>query len=256
MSMSLGKKISIFFVFLFLIPFFIFLSVEFSNFKNEALYPIFYQISEGIALIIAVYYFLKIEKKWRGWLGWFLVVLSLVFLFIADSIWNFYAIFRGEEAPFPGISDIFYVLFYVFAFVFLVYFIRLLKLEFDPSEKFFISIIFLVIFVLLLQGILIPIFGSKEMDFWEKFLNIFYILGDFVLILLAFMLLMKLWGGKVAKNYIYFVLAVSLTTIADVIFVYIFKNYGISNWADLFYLASFLLLACAIISESLLHISK
>ncbi len=89
-----------------------------------------------------------------------------------------------------------------------------------------------------------------------KILNIFYVGGDLILIILAFMLILKLWGGKVAKNYSYFILAVSLTTIADILFVYIFGNYGISNWADIFYLGSFLLLAYSIVRESLLHISK
>ncbi|MGB9768201.1 MAG: hypothetical protein ACPL08_04695 [Dictyoglomus turgidum] len=256
MSMSLERRISIFFLILFMVPFLILLSIEGKLLKNESLYPLFYQIAEILSLIIAIYYFSKIGRVWRGWLGWLFVVLSLVLLFIADSIWNFYAIFKGEEAPFPGISDIFYMLFYVFAFVFLIYFIRLLRLEFDASEKFLILLISLLFLVLLVQGILIPVLRSQEMTILSKILNIFYIVGDFILIILAFMLIVKLWGGKVAKNYSYFILAISLTTIADILFVYIFRDYGISNWADIFYLASFLLLAYSIVRESLLHISK
>lgn len=249
------NKIWVFFVLLFMIPFLIFLGLEFGILKNDVLYPIFYQLSATITLVLSFYYFIRIEKKWKGWIGWFFVVLSLIFLFIGDTIWNFYAIFLREEAPFPGISDIFYVMFYVFSAIFLIYFIKTLKIELSASESFMVSIISLVFFILLLYNIILPVYVSKEMTSLMKLLNILYILGDFGLIILAFILVVGLWGGKIARNYFYFIIGLSLATISDIVFVYIFKDYGISNWIDVFYLASFILISFSIVNESLLHIS-
>lgn len=250
---NLFKKVCIVYAFLFLIPFLIFFGIQIKILKNEILYPIFYQISITFALFMAIFYFLKIEKKWKDWMGWLFVVLSLVFLFIGDTIWNYYAILFLEEAPFPGISDLFYIFFYIFAFIFLLYFIFLLRLSLTSTEKILVSIVSLVFIILLFQEVALPIAFSKDMKLLEKFLNLFYIFGDLGLIILSFILLIQLWGGKVARNYSFFILGISLTTIADILFAYIFKEYGIANWVDSFYLASFLLLSLSVISESLLH---
>jgi len=248
------KRLSILFIILFLLPFLVFLGVSFLL-VEQRFYPILYQFSITLSLGIALYYFLKVDRKWKGWIGWFFLVLSLIFLFVGDTIWNFYAIFLNQEAPFPGISDIFYALFYLLAFIFLTYFIRLLRIELNPSEKFMIIIISLVFLGLLIQQVVLPILVSNT-HWLEKTLNVFYLLGDFILLVLAFVLMIQFWGGKVAKSYAYFILGISACTIADIVFSYIFGNYGISNWVDIFYLLSFLLLSFSVIIESMLYINK
>ncbi len=245
------KKLGILFIILFLLPFLVFLGVSFLL-VEQRVYPIFYQLSITISLGIALYYFLKMDHKWKGWIGWFFLVMSLIFLFVGDTIWDFYAIFLNQTAPFPGISDIFYTLFYIFAFIFLTYFIRLLRIELNPSEKFMVVVISLVFLGLLIQQVILPILISNT-HWLEKTLNIFYLLGDYILLVLAFVLMIQFWGGKVAKSYAYFILGISASTIADIVFSYIFGNYGISNWVDIFYLLSFLLISFSVISESLLY---
>ncbi|MFN3698967.1 MAG: hypothetical protein ACK4SU_02065, partial [Dictyoglomus sp.] len=226
MNSKIFKRIGLTFIFLFLVPFLIFLGVEYNSLKNEIIYPILYQLSITIALGIAIYCFLSIERKWKGWIGWFFVVLGLIFLFIGDTVWNYYAIFFKKEASFPGISDFFYVMFYILAFIFLLYFIRLLNINFATSEKIMISIIGLIFVILLFQGVLLPILATKDMDLFSKILHIFYIVGDFILVLFAFMIIIGIWGGKVAKSYSYFIIGIALMGVSDIAFTYVLKNYG------------------------------
>ncbi|TFG04915.1 MAG: hypothetical protein EU536_03405 [Promethearchaeota archaeon] len=174
-----------------------------------------------VLAIIGFIVFLLVSRKFN-WLStkpgqiMFLIAIGLLLWGIAESVWMGYEI-AGED-PFPSIADVFYIAGYVPFALGLFLNIRTIKVKFKPA----VLIIWLAISIAILLGILfvevIP-FLSEAPEF-TTVITIIYPLADFVIIMLALVIILKFRAGDVAKPWAILLAGFILEALGDIWFTY------------------------------------
>jgi hypothetical protein len=133
-------------------------------------------------------------------LQWFLIGLGLALFAVGDLTWSVIEVGMGQDVPYPGIPDIFYVVEYVFLFaglVLAVYAYRnLVDLRWPLAIAAAVSVIATIV---LYFGLIASILGDAEVALGEKALSAFYPLADvwfvFAPAFMAVLTVIKLGGG-------------------------------------------------------------
>lgn len=133
-------------------------------------------------------------------LQWFLIGLGLALFAVGDLTWSVIEVGMGQEVPYPGIPDVFYVLEYVFLFsglVLAVYAYRnLVDLRWPLAVTVVVSAVATVV---LYYGLIASILGDAEVALGEKALSAFYPMADvwfvFAPAFAAVLTVMRLGGG-------------------------------------------------------------
>lgn len=135
-------------------------------------------------------------------LQWFLIGLGLALFAVGDLTWTIIEVGMGQDVPYPGIPDIFYVLEYVFLFaglVLAVYAYRnLVDLRWPLAIAAAVSVI---VTIVLYFGLVASILGDAEVAVGEKVLSAFYPMADIWFVFgpafAAVLTVMKLGGGVI-----------------------------------------------------------
>jgi hypothetical protein len=174
-------------------------------------------------------------------LFWSLFVIGCLCFCIAETTWAYYEIIN-EEAPYPGIADIFYIIGYPFVLIFV------LSYTFAKpfSKKAVLTTLFLFLLLLIICFFLelYDLFVSEE-PFINKIVSSLYVIYD--LVIFSFGLYPTL-TSKVRNErlqWLMITIGFFLFMIADVLFSFVEQHtgYKVGNLLDLFYFAGYISLA-------------
>ncbi|MBP7860022.1 hypothetical protein KA001_03630, partial [Patescibacteria group bacterium] len=155
----------------------------------------------------------------------FFVSLGLLFWSLGTLIFAYYNLALGVEVPYPSIADVFYVLLYVFytlGIFFLMYSTGATISIKKSHGKFLVAFVPIVVF--LFSGYFLLDIGSlfsRNLLSFESILDIFYPLGDSLLLtftLLIIFLSVKYLGGKYKFPIYLLLLGFIIEYLADLFF--------------------------------------
>lgn len=154
---------------------------------------------------------------------WMFIGLGMFSYFVGDVIWAFYEAVLGAEIPFPGPSDIFYLLMFPFVATGLVLAIKSLTPLLDPRRPLLIAG---AATALLTAALWTPVFqpalADTETAGLAKVLGLIYPVADLWMLLFPALalaiLLSKLSGGRLAWPWWAVVAGIVAFSIADTMF--------------------------------------
>lgn len=168
-------------------------------------------------------------------LFWFLLTLGTASYFVAEVLWITYESILGLEVPYPGVSDIFYVLniaFYIGAFVY--------KLHQEKRNLVLMRHLSDILLVMVMLAtfswyfILSPIIAAGDISLLAVAVSLAYPIGDLALALCV--LILYFTGQKIFSHKMLLFLSAGFLTyiIADTAFVYMisFNEYFSGSWTD------------------------
>jgi len=193
---------------------------------------------------------------------WGLFALGILLWAVAEVVWAYYEVILIKETPYPSPADFFWVLGYLPIYWGLTLRYKTLNVIIDQRRKFSIFTVIALLFLLIAYFVLIPII--TQFDFQrlvESLLNIFYPLGDLVLLILASLILFSMGKGRFALTWRFIIIGFVVMSMADLSFSYL-SWYGlyhpngnanmVSILTDFGFNLSYLLLALGIYAYSIL----
>jgi hypothetical protein len=182
---------------------------------------IFNPLFAFIVTILAVILLRQVLPNARARALWIGLVLGWACWTIAEVMWTYYFI-NGQEVPYPSLADLFWCVGYIPMCAALG--LRLHSSAGRPSRRNQIILIlfslFIVVFTVL--AILLPILRANDPSaFVESFLNLFYPLGDVVLIVLALLILFSANRGTFLTSWFWISLGFLLSSFSDLFFSYL-----------------------------------
>lgn len=166
---------------------------------------------------------------------WLLLTLGTFSYFIAEVFWIIYESFLGIEVPYPGISDVFYILnvfFYISAFIY--------KLYSEKRKLVLMSYLFDILLIMIMLTtfswyyILSPIIATGDVSLLSLAFSLTYPIGDLAVTLCI--LALYFTGQKIFSNKMLLFFSAGLVTyiIADTAFLYMVSSneYTSGSWAD------------------------
>ena len=192
----------------------------FSLQSSELLIPVtdyVFVLASGICSILA---FLA-TRHWgfRGKAG--LVHLGLflgIFLwFLGDTAWAIYETVLQIEIPYPSLADVFYLVGYIPIAIVITQFLWAFRAGLKRQMAFValgVGLLFLGLMYAFLIG---PLVVSTE-DFLAKSYDVAYPVLDSMLVVLAIFMFFVFRGGKIAGAWVWIILGLLLTALADIAF--------------------------------------
>lgn len=161
--------------------------------------------------------------------------LGLLSFATGNIIWYFYNNFLQVEIPFPSIADVMYISFYPLMVIGTLYLLKIYKTLVTQNivrDSIIIVIIsFIVIFTIFSRLDLL-----SDFTLIQKFVNVFYPVGDAVIIALT-LIALRIGGGKLHPSLYIFTFGLLMQSVADLLFNY--RNaigvYWNGDIADLFF---------------------
>jgi len=150
------------------------------------------------------------------------LTLGLLCWFIADVTFIYFD-FIVRNLPYPSIADCFYLIAYLLLAIGLIFEVFLSDVSWKKMDKkvYLISGLFTAIMLTTFSFLTVSSSYSPTVSFWENVVTIGYTVGDLILSLAGFFILVIAWeyrGGKVSKVWISIFLGFLITMIADLIY--------------------------------------
>lgn len=223
-----------------------------------------YGLILGLIPILSGLYGLYLSKKWGSWgsaigKGVILLSLGLIFWSLGTFIFSgYYNLYAKVEVPYPSLSDLSYILSWPLWGAGMFYLSKATGAKYGLKEKQGKSILFLVPIIVILVSyyLLIVVARGGQFDFSDSsmlkiFFDLFYPIGDVVILTLATMiygLSYDYLGGKF-KTAIYVILGgFLLNYLADFSFSYTttLGTFYAGNWVDLLFTTAIFTLSIGI----------
>jgi hypothetical protein len=183
---------------------------------------------------------------------WVLLLAGFVLWSVGETLWAYYDLQPGAEAPFPSIADLAWAVGYLPLWVAL--YLRYRSIEVRGGSALWATLIVLgLIALVVVRYILWPIVtypGSERLI--EKVLTVLYPVGDLILLLGAVMVSIALRGGRLSSAWQLIAAGIAILGLADLFFVYadwneIYTTEGTPNLmtflADVPYVGAYLIIA-------------
>ncbi len=195
---------------------------------------------------------------WRGYDArepakriWVLLLAGFVLWSLGETLWAYYDVQPGAEAPFPSIADLAWAVGYLP--LWLALYLRYRSIEVRGGSGVWVALVAVgSIAVLVIQFILRPIISDPEYSAFEKFLSILYPVGDLILLMGALLVSLALRGGRLSSAWQLIAAGIAVLGIADLFFVYgdwngVYITEGTPNLitflADVPYVGAYLIIA-------------
>lgn len=137
---------------------------------------------------------------------------------LATYIWVYYNIVLHVEVPFPSVADVFFLLLAPFMAIGCWNLLVILRSQVGKRYIFESVGIFIAACVIIF-GFVYKLEIARNLPVLTNLVNIFYPVGDVVLISLAF-IIWRAGGGKIHRGIVILVVGLLLQTIADSLFTY------------------------------------
>lgn len=175
------------------------------------------------------------------------VGIGVILFGIGLSIWSYYNLALRIESPYPSLSDAVYVFYSPILAFGLINLLRVFGVMIAKRFYFESLGIFIVTSVLIIT-IGGPPDLASDLTFLAKFLNIYYLLADALLITLGTMII-RLTHGRIHGSFFFFLIALFSMAIADFTFFYRTTQeiYWNGDIADIFYALAGTMFAIGII---------
>ncbi len=207
------------------------------------------------AALLVLYGWAGLEKTWKGRLAWLLIFIGVCALVTGDLTWDLYENITLEEAPYPGVMDIFYVGAYPFMMLALIRLTRTMRVRLSLSRKLILALSGLALLALVTVLVIIPTATDPDpgYDLGERVLDAFYPFIDVILLWFGILLLLEFWGGSVPTTYVLLLAGILVMSAGDLAYFFVSEDYGFQNPLDLTWLASHFLMGLAALHERTLH---
>lgn len=209
----------------------------------------FYLISD---LIIIVFSFLAVvfglyAFKLHGFnsvQGKALLFLTIgtFFWFLGETTWGIYEIVLGVEKPVASVADIFWIIGYPLFFTGLYYVFKVSSVPLNKKRFVALSVV-LILVTYYLIGLAIPNLIDEKISLVEKVSTAGYVIGDMILLLAVIVIITYLFGGKFAKSWNIILLAIFMSTIADIYYMNFLDVYETGSLIDILWNLDYILLA-------------
>jgi hypothetical protein len=176
-----------------------------------------------------------------------LISLALIAYGIGQFIWMYYNLVLHKEVPYPSYADLFFGLTIP---VFSLGFWHILKMYRTFLSGKILAQLMIVLFIS--AGTISVLIGppdlSGKLDLMSRFLNLYYPLGDALLVSLAF-ITFRTGGGKIDRSIILYVIGMLLLATADNLFTWRHNNeiYWNGDFSDLLFAFSGFLLSYGVV---------
>jgi hypothetical protein len=144
-----------------------------------------------------------------------LIGAGIFFFGVGNLVWTYDNIWGGEDVPSPGLSDIFYLLYYVFMIPGVVHF-----LGNSGSKKAQYRLMFSLPIAMVITGLILAALwtNSTQGDFGLTVVNTAYTAGDAILLTLSIAALTSL-GGSLGRAVFCIMLGAAIAALADMYYV-------------------------------------
>lgn len=214
---------------------------------------IIYEITLIVPLIFLMYAYTGIERQWKGRLAWLMVFLAMLAYVIGDTIWTIYDTGFMVEVPYPGIPDIFYVIFYPLMILAMLRFMKVADVKLSGTEIVLVSVIAALLAAETVGRVILPNVMDAASPWAVRLFDSLYPVGDVVIFLMGLVILVMFWGGKVTTTYVLFLTGVLVLTATDVLYSFVSEDFGFTNPLDLGWAISYFLIGLAGVYERSLH---
>jgi len=146
-------------------------------------------------------------RLWRSFqrgeiqrLVWGSFLAGLILWTIAEIIWDSYQLFYGTTLRSASLVDIFWILGYIAMIIGLVLRLHTFKMRLTKTWQYACLAVFGVLVVLATIYLIIPAMSATQTGIsYQKFVDLFYPVGDVVLAFLALVLVLLLEGGLLSR---------------------------------------------------------
>ena len=171
--------------------------------------------------VIAGFYATKIyELKSYNGKSLFFISIGFLFWFLGELFWTYYQLILKIDFPFPALPDFFYITAYPLIFIGIILKIKGSEIDIIKSRKKIFTFISIILFILSLFLIAWATFDSG-LSFKESFFNFAYNIGDAILIILVFFIILlaaQYREGKLFWPWVIFIFALFAMFFGDILF--------------------------------------
>ena len=188
---------------------------------------------------------------------WLFIGGGVLMFAIGDVVWTVYEVFMQVDPPYPGLSDVFYLLQYPLLCAGVVMAALAYRSLLDIKVPVMVSaLITAALAVPAWIFVIQPIVGDEEVSALEKVVSAFYPLGDLVLlfapVMFIVLVVMKLSGGLLGRPWWAVGVGLLCLAFADTVYVYLesVEKYVSGMAIDYGWMAGLVLIA---VGASLMH---
>lgn len=189
-----------------------------------------------LAFGAAIYTWSRLRASKEEHTVWLFLGLGLFFWLGGETLWFLLEMMTGET-PFPSLADFSWALGY--PLLFLALFLEHERLKVDLGVKKLVVFGAVMIIALVVTWVLLYPIAVSELPLVEKFLDLWYPLGDLALLYVILLVTFVYLGGRLGQAWLVISLGLILISIADLAFSYLLweEIYKSGNPIDLFWLA-------------------
>jgi hypothetical protein len=162
--------------------------------------------------------------------------------FLGETTWGIYEIILGLGKPIASVADVFWITGYPFLLLGL-YYVWKITIVSNSKKRLLALIILIISGCFFMIKLAIPSLTDTKISIVEKVSTAGYVIGDAALLVALICVITHLFGGKFAKTWVLILLAIFITTIADIYYMNFSEVYETGNLIDLFWDFSYILMA-------------
>jgi diguanylate cyclase len=146
----------------------------------------------------------------------FFIGVGLISFWGGSIAWFCYTFFLKIPVPFPSYADVFFSLLYPFFIIGTIFFIKVYQTLITKSVLKDAAIITVVSFVAIIGYLGLPDV-SEDLSFAQKFINVYYPIGDAVITAIA-LIAIRIGGRRMHTSFYSFAFGLIVFSAADIIF--------------------------------------
>ena len=169
--------------------------------------------------------------------------LGVLFWFFGESIWAYYEIVLGIEAPIASFADLAWLVGYPLFAAGLFCEWKITRMPLTANRKTAMLLLIIVAFCIAGWFGIAPTIASNEMGLTEKTVMVLYVIGDLLLIIGCMAVMISFYGSIFARQWSILTAAIIVSGVADILYAYLSVSYTTGSWIDLLWNIDYMLMA-------------